>query len=84
MQKKYTGAHRCQKCQKVFKWIYQDNTRKNIKSSVDEIASSFIEFPDNTKLVLSFTENNESNYDVVVNCLYCDYENRFKYAPDEE
>ncbi len=72
MSKKYRGTHICEKCNKSFDWIYQDIIR-------NKLGCSIIEIPDDTKLVSNFTKDDDGNYNVVVNCMHCDYENQFFY-----
>lgn len=72
MPEEYSGDHICQKCGKLFKWVYFAFTRQTLDSKnlvVEEIP--------NQVLVHSFHCNNDSSYNVSVNCPYCFYDNYF-------
>ncbi len=74
---KFSGIYTCEKCQKAFEWIYLEPHR-------DRYSSSFYtaeEIPNNKAFALEYNKNIRGNYDVIVNCRHCNYENHFIFEP---
>ncbi|MBQ8619306.1 MAG: hypothetical protein IJ418_17635 [Clostridia bacterium] len=77
---KYSGKHRCDKCQRIFEWAYFETIRQSASSSFYQVEA----LPDTKLLVHRFVAREDGSFDATKNCPFCDYYNRFVFDPTAE
>ena len=75
---KYASQHICENCHKKFEWIEFEGIRNKATDShyVAEV------IPSTTK-AYHIEQNSDGDYDVRVNCPYCDYDNHFTISKSD-
>ncbi len=77
---KYSGKHRCDKCQKVFDWAYFEPLRQSAHSSLYQVET----LPDAKLLVHRFDAREDGGFNAAKNCPFCDHYNRFVFNTTDE